>query len=431
MHRENDAHSHNEHEHGHSHGHEHAHGHDHGHEHSHDHGHSHAHGHEHEHAHDHRHAHGARQIGGWRQVIPVAVVLLAVVVMYRSVVFVDETEYVLIETFGRIARVYDQAGDPTDPTATSDRGLYFKWPWQSVRRFDRRLQLFDPPAREMLTQDRKNLTIDAFICWKIAERAADSKGTSIDDRPVVRFLRTMGGMAGAQARLDEMVRSVLASEVAAVELSDLISIDEGGQVRAATAIEQLGSRVTQAVNDRAGSSEGATEARFGIDVVDVRLKRFNLPEENRSAVYNRMRSERRRIAVGYRSDGEAQARMTRSQAEKEREQILARAYAQAERIRGEGEAKATEIYSAAHGQDPEFYQLLRTLDAYKQILNEKTTLVLSAGSSMLKLLSAGLPSTPPPASPKTLPTAASRPGGTDSQVASDGASANSKPGGSR
>jgi membrane protease subunit HflC len=355
-------------------------------------------------------------------------VLVVFVAVSRSVVFVDETELVLIETFGRIVRVYDQVGDPGSPEIKSDRGVHFKWPWQSARRFDRRLQLFDLPAREMLTRDRKNITLDAYVCWRIAPTAPGSDARAIDERPVVRFLRTVGGLAGAQARLDETVRSVLASEVAAVELTDLVSATDDGRVLDETAIDRLGDRVTQAVGKRTGGDEDAPGGRFAIEVVDVRLKRFNLPEENRSAVYNRMRSERRRIAVGYRSDGEAQARMTRSQAEKEREQILARAYAQAERIRGEGEARATQIYSAAHNQDPDFYQLVRTLDAYKLILNDKTTLVLSAGSSMLKLLSTGAPSSPPAPS-KSLPTASGEAEPAASQVASDGQSRGSTGGG--
>jgi membrane protease subunit HflC len=225
----------------------------------------------------------------------------------------------------------------------------------------------------------------------------------------VRFLRTVGSNAGAQSRVDERVRSILGDELGRVNMTDLVS-ERGSQgPHSRTAIESLSDRVAQRVRSelQGGGSANAQRSSqdFGIEVVDVRLKRFNLPEENRTAVYDRMRSERKRIAVEYRSQGEAEASKIRSQADLEREQALASAYAEAQRIRGEGEARATEIYGTAHSQDPEFYQLLRTLDAYKQILNDKTTLVLSAGSSMMRLLNEGLPqvqeSPPPTVSPAT------------------------------
>lgn len=384
--------------------------------------HRHASDHEHSHAHGHGHEHppaggagstaNARAGGRNRLVVALLVVALCCLA-YASTVFVDETEYVVVTQFGKIVGVYDEPGD------SGDRGLQFKWPWQSVRRFDRRLQLFDPPAREMLTADKKNVTIDAFICWRIADPRPESQ--SLEERPVVRFLRAVGSAAGAESRVDERVRSILGDELGKVNMADLVSEEGWPGLEGRTAIEELSDRVTQRVrNDLQGENSGSGQRNqdLGIEVVDVGLKRFNLPEENRSAVYNRMRSERKRIAVEYRSQGEAEASKIRSLADLQREQALAGAYAQAQRIRGEGEARATEIYSSAHGQDPEFYQLLRTLDAYKKILNEKTTLVLSAGSSMLRLLNDGLPELPA-AAPPTLPAAEAQPADS-STVASDG-----------
>src|SRR5262249_49785003 len=122
-------------------------------------------------------------------------IVVAVVVLMTSVVFVDETEFVLVETLGRIVAVYDRVGR-TD----NDRGLHFKppWPIAPVRRFDRRQQLFDPPGREIFTSDKKNITVTSYLCWRIAEPAAPD--TPFSDRPVVKFFRGLGNVQTAEAR---------------------------------------------------------------------------------------------------------------------------------------------------------------------------------------------------------------------------------------
>jgi len=355
-------------------------------------------------------------------------VVLAVVAAYNSVVFVDETEFVVVTRFGEIVAVYDQVGDEVEPTVPGensssmpgetrsggffhDRGLMFKLPWHGARRFDRRLQLFDPPAREMVTNSKPqdagsavggNLMVDCYVCWRIpatqtasdqAERV-DAKTGDFGTRPVVQFLRTVRTPAGAEALLEKLLLSKLGAEIAQVQLSELLHVQtnpvpEGGPSR----LEQIGQVVKTALQSQTVSA--------GIQIVDVRIKRLNLPSANRSAVYDRQRSERRRIATKYRSEGEAEATKIKSQAQRERDAILAQADAEAQRIRGSGEAKATEIYAAAYGRDPEFYELLRTLQAYEQILGERTTLVLSASSRMFRLLNDGLPSSIP--LPKNMP----------------------------
>jgi membrane protease subunit HflC len=149
-------------------------------------------------------------------------------------------------------------------------------------------------------------------------------------------------------------------------------------VKAGTMMDQLTS-----LTDRAALGQ------YGIEVVDVRIKRLNLPEQNKQSVYARMRAERERIARQYRAEGEEQALRIRADADRQREEILSVAYKQAEKTKGEGDAESTRTYSQAYSKNPRFYKLLRTLEAYKKILDDKTTAILSSDSELLKILMRG------------------------------------------
>jgi membrane protease subunit HflC len=315
----------------------------------------------------------------------VLVAVALAVVVSTSVVFVDETEFVIVETLGQIVAVYDR----TDSLA-SDRGLHFKLPWPvgMVRRFDRRQQLFDPPGREMFTRDKKNITVSSYLCWKIAD--ATAANTGFNDRPVVRFFRGLGNMETAEARLDARVRSALEIELGRVELTDLLRVagPDGGPA-GESPLTSIAARALAELK-RLDGAEGLTN-RMGIELVDLRIKRINLPEGNRTAVYERMRTERERIAERYRSAGLAEKTRIESQARRQSDELLARAEADAERIRGQGEAEAIHILNQAHAQDPQFYEFQRTLTTYTKILSERTTLMLSSGSRLFQLLTNGVP----------------------------------------
>jgi len=136
-------------------------------------------------------------------------------------------------------------------------------------------------------------------------------------------------------------------------------------------------------------TDHAALEQYGIKVLDVRIKRLNLPEQNKQSVYARMRAERERIARQYRAEGEEQALSIRADADKQKEEILSVAYKDAEKVRGEGDAESTRIYSAAYTRNPRFYKLLRTLESYKKILDDKTTAILSSDSELLKVLTRG------------------------------------------
>lgn len=301
-----------------------------------------------------------------------------------SVLFVDETEHVIVERLGRIAAVYDRP---------ESRGLHWKWPWPigTVRRFDRRIQLFDPPAREIFTRDRKNITVDAYVCWQIPD--GPSADTPIDSRPVVRFFRSVGVPEVAHTRLDSRLRSILATEFGRVELSDLMAVadpERGPPPHATSVLGALSQHVHEQLRRRPSESEAFTD-RLGIAIVNVQIKRINFPLGNQAAVFERMRSERRKIADRYRSAGMAENAKIRSLADRQYEEIIAKATADSERIRGQAEAEALAILNEAHAQDPTFYRFLRTLDAYRRIFNERTTIVLSASSELMRLLTEGIP----------------------------------------
>jgi modulator of FtsH protease HflC len=336
--------------------------------------------------------------------VPRAVVRLVAIVagvclvawLTTSIVFVDETEVVLLERLGTVVAVLDRP---------DDRGLNVKLPWPlgTARRFDRRTQLFDPLGREAFTRDRKNVTVDAYVCWKIADPSADAR---LLDRPAVRFFRSLGTSETAQARLETRVRSSLASRMAMVELGDLLSVSDpesGPNESTEMSLDSISRQLLDDVRQRPDEDQSVLD-RLGIEIVDVRIKRINFPRGNQQAVFERMKSERQKIAGRYRSAGLAQNSVIRSQADRQYSEIISRAEAEAERIRGTAEAEALAVLNEAHARDPEFYRTLRTLDSYKTIINEKTTLVLSASSSLLKLLVDGVPESA--ADPDMLPPSA-------------------------
>lgn len=285
---------------------------------------------------------------GWM----IAIGALLGVAAARVPVFVDETEYAIVTQFGRPVRDLPRAG------------LHWTLPWQSVLRLDRRLQVYDPRPSEFLTREKKNLDLDLFIVWRIAEPR--------------RFLETVIDATGAEARLHDLVWSEMAAEAGRNPMEAFVSTN---------AAEHRLDQIVAAVADRC-----AVRARsgYGIEIADVRIKRVNLPSQVRDSVFQRMRSERARIARQYRAEGEEEAMRIRAEAERERTVLLAQAAAEAEEVRGRAEAEATRIYVEAHRRDPGFYELIRSLEAARRFLDQQTTLVLSSDSPLLRhLLSAG------------------------------------------
>ena len=275
---------------------------------------------------------------------------LALVLLWRTFFTVQETEFMLITQFGR-------------PLYTvADAGLHMKWFFQSATSFDRRLRIYNPRPSEFLTRDKKNIVVDSYVAWRIHDPD--------------RFLQTVGDPVPAEMRLHDIVWSGLSAALGNHDLDALVSAS--GATGAQDLMDQL-----------AAATDRAALRAYGIDVADVRIRRLNLPEQNKQSVYARMRAERERIARQYRAEGEEQALAIRADADRQKAEILSTAYKEAEKVRGEGDAESTRIYGAAYSKNPRFYKLLRTLEAYKKVLDDKTTAILSSDSELLRVLMRG------------------------------------------
>jgi membrane protease subunit HflC len=249
-----------------------------------------------------------------------------------------------------------QLGDPV--RVVREPGLYWKLPFiQQVTYFDRRLLDYDASPKEILTVDKQQLVVDNFTRWRIVDP--------------LQFYRTVRDENGAQSRLDDIIYSDLRETLGRHTLRDIVS-DKRAELMA---------EVTRR------SAEKARD--YGIDVVDVRIKRADLPEKNEKTVFQRMRTERERQAKKFRAEGDEEARKIRSQSDKEVRILLADAQQTAEVTRGEGDAQAAGIFAEAYGRDPEFYTFQRTLEAYRTALAQDTTLILSPNSDFLRFLDRG------------------------------------------
>ena len=246
-----------------------------------------------------------------------------------------------------------QLGEPV--RTVQEPGLYFKLPLvQNVLYFDKRLLAYDAAPKEILTKDKQQLVVDNFSRWRI--------------RDPLQFYRTVRDEAGAQSRLDDVIYSIVRENLGRHTLREIMN-EQRTEVMA---------EVTK---------ESDAKARdYGIEVADVRIKRADLPEKNELNVFNRMRTERERLAKKFRAEGDEEARKIRSESDKEVQILTAEARKQAEITRGQGDAQAVKIFADAYGRDPEFYQLVRTLEAYRNSITEGTTLILSPNSEFLRYL---------------------------------------------
>jgi membrane protease subunit HflC len=267
--------------------------------------------------------------------VPIIATLLVVggIVLSQTAYVIPEWQQAIVTRFGQPVRTVQEPG------------LYFKLPIvHALSRFDRRILVTDAAGGEYLTLDKKRLLVDHISRWYIADP--------------LQFYRTMRDERGAMARLDDIISARLRQSIAGEDFKAIIR-----EKRAAIMEE-----VTASTRELA--------APFGIQVLDVRIKRADLPPEVQASVFARMQAERQRIAMRYRAEGEERAREIRAGADKEREIILARAYSTSQRLRGEGDAQATAVTGRAFGQDPGFYAFQRRLETYERIFSEGTTTVL-------------------------------------------------------
>ena len=259
-----------------------------------------------------------------------------------TIIMVDETEQIVILQFGKPVRTI------------KDSGLNWKLPapFQTSNSFEKRLLEYDVPPEEILSRDKKSLIIDNYVRWKIVD-------------PLL-FLQTVKAVPTAKTRLDDIVYSELRQELGTHDMVEIITENR----------ELIMSKVTAASNEET--------SKYGIEVIDVRIRRVDLPQENEASIYARMEAERKRQANKFRSEGEEEAQKIRAATDRDKTVILADAYKTGEQIRGEGEAKALDIYASSFSKDPAFYEFIRTLETYEKIIDKKTTLVLPGDSKLFK-----------------------------------------------
>lgn len=287
---------------------------------------------------------------------------LGLFVFANALFIVKQTEQALVLQFGRPVRV-EQAP-----------GLKFKMPFiQNVEYFDKRLIDFDAESKEVIAADQKRLTVDAFVRYRITDP--------------LRFKQTVADERTMRSRLNSILEGSLRQVIGGVPLSDVISQKRPAimqSIRNLVNVQTSGARVDDASGEK-GSVRG-----FGIEIVDVRIRRADLPPANSEGIYKRMQTEREREAAEFRARGAEDAQKIRSQADKERTIILAEARRKAEITRGEGDGEATKIFAQAFGQDEDFFQFYRTMQAYKKTLGKgDTTLILSPDNAFLRMLEKG------------------------------------------
>ncbi len=274
--------------------------------------------------------------------IIVAVVIIAFFVLVSQIFHtVDETELALIIQLGKPVRVISEAG------------LHYKKPFvQQVTKFDKRLLIYDASPSGIITKDKKNLVVDNYAKWRIVDP--------------LKYYQTVRNETGAQSRLDDIIFSNLREELGKRDLVEIVATTRGPLMKI----------VTEKTRKAALS--------YGIEVVDVRIKRADLPPQNEKAVYERMRAEREREAKRYRSEGEERALGIRAEADREKTILLSEARKKSQILNGEGDATATKLYATAYKKDPEFFYFLKTMEAYKTSFGDKDTLVVTPDSEFFR-----------------------------------------------
>lgn len=279
-------------------------------------------------------------------------IIMAFALLFLTLIVykVDVTEYAVVTQFG-------------DPVATVDQpGLRVKLPdpIQSVQRLDKRIQVYRTDSIELLTLDKKSVSVDYYGTWKIVD-------------PVM-YLKTVKDKIGAEARLMDVFASSLGVQFGKYNLDQLVNVEPDK-----LQLEAMLDETVSYAKDRA--------SEYGIEVVDAQVRVLNFPEANKQSVYDRMKAEREQMAQKYRSEGSEEAAKIRADADKEQQILLSEANKQAQQIKGEGDAEAIRIYGQAFQRDPNFYEFIRTLETYEKTIDENTTLILPSTAEILKYLS--------------------------------------------
>ena len=275
--------------------------------------------------------------------LAVLIIAVILVTINLSVYTISMVEQAVITQLGKPVRNVDEPG------------LHFKIPFiQKITKFPKQLLDYDSAPTEILTKDKKNLLIDNYAKWRILDS--------------LKLLQTVRDTNGAQSRLDDIIYSELRVELGRHNLIDIVS----------TTRDEIMKLVTKRTNEKA--------KEYGITVLDVRIKRADMPQEIANSIYNRMRTERERIAKEYRAQGKEEAQKIRAKTDKEKIVLLAEAYKKEQEIQGEGDAKSIKIYAGSLEKDPEFYSFIRSMEAYKILFKEKSTIILPPDTEFFRFL---------------------------------------------
>ncbi len=278
------------------------------------------------------------------KMIPVIVLIVVAAILSAAAMFtIDETEQAIVTQLGKYIRTIKEPG------------LNFRIPFiQKVHRFEDRILEYDAAVAKVITSDKKHLMLDNYARWRIIDP--------------LKFYQAVRNEFGAQSRLDDIVFAEIRIEAARHTMTEIISKNR------------------EAIMETVGKQCNEKAVEYGIEIIDVRIKRADLPAEVTHSVYARMKAERERIAKKYRSEGEEEAVKIRAKTDKEKVILLAESYRTAEKLKGEGDGEAIKIYAQAFEQDPEFYAFVRTLEAYEKSLRTDTTVILPSDSEFFQYL---------------------------------------------
>jgi len=300
--------------------------------------------------------------------IPIIIIAVFVIVLFQGFYIVDETEQVIVTQFGR------PIGTPK-----TEAGFHLMIPFiQTTNYFPKNLLEWDGDPGQIPTLDKTFIWVDTFARWKIVDP--------------LKYFETVGNETGAQARLDDIIDPAVRNFITSYHLIETVrntnreldTFEDGvDQVKEKS---PLGEVTTGREKIATGIMEQAQPklAKFGIQLVDVKIKRLNYVEQVRKSVYGRMIAERKQIAEKFRSEGEGEARKIEGDMERDLKQITSEAYKTAQEVKGKADAEATLIYAQAYGRDPDFYSFMQTLDIYKATMDKDSSLILSTDSDFLK-----------------------------------------------
>lgn len=281
--------------------------------------------------------------------VTLTVVFAIAVISFTNVYIVKESEYVVVRQFGEVVKF------------EREPGLNMKVPFiQSITRLPKNQMTYEISEEEINTQDKKRIIIDNYAVWRITDPKL--------------LISNAGTIEKVESRMEEFIYSVIRTELGQIKYKDIIS-DKDSQRGG------INDRVTASVNNL------LSKDNYGIEVVDVRIRRIDLPAENEKSVFTNMISERESIAQKYLSEGDAQKRSMEAQTDRDVQEMLAKANKDAALIQADGEAEAAKIYNSSFSQDPEFYSLYRTLESYKKTIGEDTVIILPSTSPYAKVLS--------------------------------------------